>query len=244
MGRSAVVDAGAGSVIEAWKEGTAMTLDDHEDSLAWEEKWMNAVMSKGSLDSPVLSPPMRRPLVSSLPLAMRGASNDVDDNPSAEHMVADSHGKYHIPLGPVVQTGSLKRGRFVIPSTSRGSSSSSSSSSAKQLEQVRTSSSNTLCPDAKRIKSDPHVIVATGPSNAVGTDAKQIKVEKGQRAARARQLEELKRQVSQTEEDPARMPPDVKVKLAEDDAFRDVVDAFAKDTAVIPFMIEDRHCRL
>ena len=35
------------------------------------------------------------------------------------------------------------------------------------------------------------------------------------------------------------MPFDVKAEHAEDDAFRDLVDFFAKDTASVPLMIED-----
>ena len=52
-----------GHLVEAWRQGQADTSEDYEDQLAFEEQWMNAIMSKGALTVPVMPNDARRPRV-------------------------------------------------------------------------------------------------------------------------------------------------------------------------------------
>ena len=93
---------------------------------------MNAVMSKGSLAIPLLSKPPQRLARPSFASSLKGTTEEVEDHPHAERVVADASGQYHIPVGHDVRTGSSKLRKFVFPS--RASSSTSSSSSVFEFK--------------------------------------------------------------------------------------------------------------
>ena len=107
---------------------------------------------------------------------------------------------------------------------------------------MQTSFSNTARFDLSNMETRPDSPVS--PERIVKKSKTQpglvaAKTEPGLHAAKAQQLEKLKRQMLAAQAELDSMPLDVKAEPADDNAFRDVVEAFAKDTANRPFMIED-----
>ena len=108
----------AREAVEAWKDGRQEFPEDYEEQIAWEEEWMNAVMSNGALPIPRAQPEL--PAAAIIPEALVA---DPTPATQVETVHADAQGRYNIPIARVSSHTSSKRRRFNF-SLSRGESSS------------------------------------------------------------------------------------------------------------------------
>ena len=110
----------------AWKNGDLELPECYEEDLAWEESWMNAVMSKGALDIPRLSPARDGPNAPEDGVGIVPPTPSQDDAVPPLSIRADSQGNY----GPIpfarTGTGSTLRSKFCIPKSGPSSASRSS----------------------------------------------------------------------------------------------------------------------
>jgi len=129
-GSKSMVNVRAAPVISSWKESDIVYPDDYEEQLAWEEAWINAVMSKGALQIPCLRPvPAGRAEGARAGQLPDGAPLSQLPDTQSEIIRADMDGKYRLPV-PVVQGGSTLRDRFRISHAQPSALSTSASSSS------------------------------------------------------------------------------------------------------------------
>ena len=260
-----VIDS-AKPVIRSWKEGALELPEDYEEQLEWEERWMNAVMSKGALPIPSLSPPP--PPVHVLPDAAPGPFADpVVSSQSTVGEVArpTQGGTYDFPMVPVVAATSLKRARFVEGAASKKHK---GAISLRQASSVGLSPASIVEPprgallqEARRLLKSESIGAATPLATPTATPRspglKHLKAESADAAAVSKQAEKvevLRRELAEAER-LQRMRADLaeaedklesltqavvpKPEPMADNAFHDLVKAFASETEGDNFQIED-----
>ena len=119
---SVLVDPTAFPVVEGWRNGEVVTPDNYEEQLAVEAEWMNAVMSKGALAVPLLTPEP----VPVEPAALFGqpvpASRDMGSQSGAVRVAPDAAVTYIIPPPQPAASGALRRSRSRMPQSQSASS--------------------------------------------------------------------------------------------------------------------------
>ena len=180
----------ASDVVSAWKEERSACPEDYEEQLAFEEQWMNAAMSKGSLEIPRLSP---APAVGAAPAAdivllpdrvvrpHQLFSSQATSADGDEVIRPDVNGHYHIPT---------VRKQLARPAPTRSAASSSSAGAAGGQGLTAAASST---PAGASIGQG--LAAAAADVRAV----KRMKTDASARAERERKVEELKRQLALAE---------------------------------------------
>jgi hypothetical protein len=214
-------------VIKAWKDKTLTDLpENHDELLAWEEEWMNAVMSKGALAIPRLSPVR---VAAPGPAFAEGTapSQPADEAVPRVSVAADNDGIYRFPV-LATGTSSTRRTMFKFGRTRP------TSTAAIDLSPVRTS--------APSSSSSSALPPPNSTSPAIAPIIKRIKVEPGTqaatsaRAAKAAEIEKLRVELANMPSS----PPPIKKDITEiDDDFRAMVQDFVDDTKYHPVMIDD-----
>jgi len=223
-----IVDDSAIPVIASWQEKQLQLPANYDEQLRWEEKWMEAVMSKGVKAIPRLIPLPEEPpsgfdVIPSTPAGVTATP--------PVRIQAGIDGQYHVPI-PVIGTGGVLRSKFNFGKTgsmtsacSRPSASTTNASSSAAASSSSTAGGNS---------------VIGKPAPGEGYDAKRVKTERGARVAKTHEIEELKEQLQRAQSDLETLPLDIKQEaLDHDDAFSDMVAAFASETEQCPMTIED-----
>ena len=224
--KKSIVDDSAIPVIASWQEKQLQLPANYDEHWQWEAKWMEAVMSKGAKDIPRLGRLPDEPLSGFDVIPPTPA--DVTATPPVR-IQADLDGQYHAPV-PVTGTGGVLRSKFNFAKT--GSMTSASS---------RTSASTTTASFSVTSSSSTAGNSAIGePAPGEGYDAKRVKTERGVRVAKTHEIEELKKQLQRAQSDLETLPLDIKQETPDhDDAFLDMVAAFATEAEQCPMTIED-----
>ena len=247
LGSRSLVHTSAHDLVRAWKEGDSITFpENYEEQLVWEEQWMNAVMSKAALPIPQMHKPhpqhrstARSADIAAVSQPLRGLA--------PESVIADVDGRYRIPLGPDVRTGSSLKRRFkeplkhmsktlfdfgesssssstALPSASKSSATSalfasSSTSAPNQTSCVKSESTDRVDAALKRVKMEP--------------GAAAVKTEPRSRIEKEAALEALRQQMSELQAELGSSPPHVKREPRDfgddEDGFRVMVNALSKE---------------
>ena len=213
-GRSSLVDPGASHVVSAWKEQRVELPEDYEEQLAFEETWLNAVLSKGALQVPSTGvqpmPDAATPLgglrlPDRLPTTQPSQASIMGGEVVA---MADADGHFQLPpLNKRLHSATLARAQTASASSSSGA--------------------HGAWADVMR-----HMV----PKLEAG-DNKKMKVE----TARADQkVEEFRRQLSQAEEErDAAMQGGVKVEMEVETVFSTLHANLSTESQVTPIEIPD-----
>lgn len=108
-----IADA-AGPVIEAWKDNVVELPETHADDVAWEAEWMNAIMSKGSLEVPRIGA-VPVATICGFPDAVASVPSQSESHGQPDIVNPMPGGSYAIPIPLVGGNSSMLRSRFHLP---------------------------------------------------------------------------------------------------------------------------------
>ena len=249
QGSSSLVNNSAHDMTQAWTTREVRLPENYEEQLAWEEQWMNAVLSHGALEIPRMTP--RSPAHPS-----RSEETRVPPTPSqtpgeqgAYRVQAGADGQYVWPC-PHIASGSVTRSKFNFASAVRATAvkvvTGTSGTPAPQSAAASSSSGSSHVglsanPVATRFvaSSGAHVVPKSSPE---GTGGMATESEQGIPAAKRVKTELLARAMPDTEVPTTTLSrSSVKRQLDEDanEGLRILVDHFARVTKESPICIED-----